>query len=563
MEEVVVIKASDVTVNRRRETVGTGLTLLDRTRVAAYVRVSTDGAEQLQSFQSQKEYYTDKISKNKEWAFVGIYSDEAISGTKASSRAGFLNMIDDCIKGLVDVVLTKSISRFSRNLVDTLQYVRMLKEKGVAIIFEKENINTLSMESEMALALLSMLAQNEVESLSANVKLGIKMKFKRGELMGFNGCLGYDYHQEDKSISMNEEEAEIVCWIFDRYNQGYGAYTIAKDLTRLGKKNKKKIVKWTDSGILGIVRNEKYKGDLLLGKTYTVDPISKRRLENMGEEDQFYIKNHHEAIVTEEEWNKAQEIRKSRYGKNTSVIEGTREKHSCKFAFSSICECAYCGTKLTRRAHNQDTQHKKPVWQCRTASNKGKSNCPHSKTIDESILENAFVETFQLLADNFDDVLDSVLASIEIELSNNDNSDKLKRVDKSLSAMETKRKKLTDMLLDDRILKEAYDERYDEYTQKIKHIKQELEILTLNVDAKKDVGRRMKDLRARISEVKIIDKFDRCVFESVVKKVMVGEINEDGISDPYKITFVLKRLAADYSVSDTKKRYKNLSKQVS
>ena len=394
-------------------------------------------------------------------------------------------MINDCMNGLVDVVLTKSISRFSRNLVDTLQYVRMLKEKNVAIIFEKENINTLSMESEMALALLSTLAQNEVESLSANTKMGLKMKMKRGELLGFNGCLGYDYHQEDKSLSMNEEEADIVRWIFNRYNQGYGAYTIAKDLTRLGKKNKKGIVKWTDSGIRGIISNEKYKGDLLLGKTFTVDPLTKRRLDNMGEEDQFYIKNHHEAIVSEEEWNMAQEIRKSRYGKNTSIIEGTREKQSRKFAFSSMCECAYCGTKFSRRSHHQDTQHKKPVWVCRTAANKGKASCPDSKAIDESILENAFVEAFQLLADNFDDILESVLESIEIELSSTDNSDRLKRVDKSLATVEAKRKKLTDMLLDDKISKEAYDERFDEFTRKISQTKQEQQILIENEAAKK------------------------------------------------------------------------------
>lgn len=561
MAEVEVIKASEGTVNRRRDTIGKGLTL-ERQRVAAYVRVSTDGEEQLQSFQSQMEYYTDKISKNKDWAFVGIYSDEAITGTKTSKRDGFLNMINDCMNGLVDVVLTKSISRFSRNLVDTLQYVRMLKEKNVALIFEKENINTLSMESEMALALLSTLAQNEVESLSANTKMGLKMKMKRGELLGFNGCLGYDYHQEDKSLSMNEEEADIVRWIFNRYNQGYGAYTIAKDLTRLGKKNKKGIVKWTDSGIRGIVSNEKYKGDLLLGKTFTVDPLTKRRLDNMGEEDQFYIKNHHEAIVSEEEWNMAQEIRKSRYGKNTSIIEGTREKQSRKFAFSSMCECAYCGTKFSRRSHHQDTQHKKPVWVCRTAANKGKASCPDSKAIDESILENAFVESFQLLADNFDDILESVLESIEIELSSTDNSDRLKRVDKSLATVEAKRKKLTDMLLDDKISKEAYDERFDEFTRKISQTKQEQQILIENEAAKKDVGKRMKEIRARISEVKVMDRFDRAVFESIVKKVIIGEVGEDGKSDPYKITFVLKGLA-DFSISDARKRYKNLHKQIS
>ncbi|MCI8339983.1 MAG: recombinase family protein, partial [Lachnospiraceae bacterium] len=176
--------------------IGNGFSI-ERKRVDAYVRVSTDGEEQLQSFQSQKEYYQDKICKNKEWVMVGICADEAITGTKTVKRDGFLKMISDCMSGLIDVILTKSISRFSRNLVDTLQYVRMLKENGVAVIFEKENINTLSMESEMALALLSTLAQNEVESLSANVKMGIKMKMKRGEMMGFNGCLGYDYHPED------------------------------------------------------------------------------------------------------------------------------------------------------------------------------------------------------------------------------------------------------------------------------------------------------------------------------------------------------------------------------
>ena len=188
----------------------------------------------------------------------------------------------------------------------------MLKSKGVTVIFEKENINTSTMESEMQLALLSTLAQNEVESLSANVKMGVKMKMRRGELMGFNGCLGYDYHKEDKSITVNEEEAETVRLIFDLYLSGMGGISIAKELKRQGRLNKKGVCKWTDSGVIGIIKNEKYKGDLLLGKTYTVDPISKRRLENRGEEDKFYIENHHEPIVSREVWDRAQEIRKGR-----------------------------------------------------------------------------------------------------------------------------------------------------------------------------------------------------------------------------------------------------------
>lgn len=539
MAEVEVIRANEGIVNRRRGYEGAGLRL-ERKRVAAYVRVSTDDEEQLNSFQSQKQYYTEKISKNTEWAFVGIYAVEAITGTKTVKREGFLNMIKNCMDNRIDIILTKSISRFSRNLVDTLQYVRLLKEKNVAVIFEKENINTLSMESEMALALLSTLAQNEVESLSANVKMGLKMKMKRGEMLGFNGCLGYDYNPEDKTISVNEEEAEIVRWIFEQYLFGYGAYTIANQLTRLGKKNKKGVVKWTDSGIRGMISNEKYKGDMLLGKSFTVDPISKRRLENMGEEDQFYIKDHHEPIVSAEIWDKAQEIWKRRGRENVMVVEGTRERYTRKYGLSSFCECGFCGTKLTRRSHHQNTRIRKPVWKCRSATNKGKSSCPHSKAIDEVIIENAFLEAYRLLVVNFNDVLDSVLTSVEDTLSNDEDAVKLKKIEKHMGILESKRKKLTDMLLDDTISKEAYDEKYDDFTSKIDKAKREKQLLLCNLDTQKNLGKRMKHLRERLSEVDVLDQFDRLVFESIVDKVIVGEVNEDGSTDPYKLTFVLK-----------------------
>ena len=235
MEErqVEVIKKVEGPVIRERRLVGKPLTIT-RKRVAAYVRVSTNAEEQLQSFKSQKEYYQDKISANKEWALVGIYADEGITGTKTTKRDEFLRMIDDCMNGLVDIVITKSVSRFSRNLVDVLSYTRMLKAKGVTVIFEKENIDTSTMESEMQLSLLSALAQNEVESLSQNVSMGVQMKMSRGELMGFNGCLGYDYDVETKSLSINEEGAEVVRYIFDRYVAGAGSTMIARELNEQG-----------------------------------------------------------------------------------------------------------------------------------------------------------------------------------------------------------------------------------------------------------------------------------------------------------------------------------------
>lgn len=552
-KQVEVIKKVDGPVIRDRRKMGKPLTIT-RKRVAAYVRVSTNGEEQIQSFNSQKQYYQDKIDSNKEWVMVGIYADEGITGTKTTKREQFLKMIDDCMNGLIDIVITKSVSRFSRNLVDTLQYTRMLKAKGVTVIFEKENIDTSKMESEMQLSLLSALAQNEVKSLSQNVTMGVQMKMSRGELMGFNGCLGYDYNPEDKSITINEAEAETVRLIYDLYLQGYGAYRIAKELTRLGKVSKKGNVKWTDSGVRGILKNEKYKGDLLMGKTYTVDPISKRRLDNHGESNKYYTKNHHEAIISEEEWDKVQDILKSRYRTNENVSDAERIKFARKYTFSSMCQCGFCGTNLTRRFHNQDTKHKKPVWKCRTATNREIANCPHSKVVDEVVIENAFLEMFKLLAENFDDVLESVLSSVGETLSKDDSTEKLKRIEKEISSLE---KKLTDMYLDDIISKEAYDDKYSEIGNKLDKCEEEKHLFSDCVLSQKNIVYKMKLIRQKIKGADVFDEFDRVVFESIVEKVVVGDMEEDGTADPYKLTFVLKGMD-DRSIPYARDRYMNL-----
>lgn len=482
-KQVEVIKKVDGPVIRDRRKMGKPLTIT-RKRVAAYVRVSTNGEEQIQSFNSQKQYYQDKIDSNKEWVMVGIYADEGITGTKTTKREQFLKMIDDCMNGLIDIVITKSVSRFSRNLVDTLQYT-------------------------------------------------------------------------NKSITINEAEAETVRLIYDLYLQGYGAYRIAKELTRLGKVNKKGNVKWTDSGVRGILKNEKYKGDLLMGKTYTVDPISKRRLDNHGESNKYYTKNHHEAIISEEEWDKVQDILKSRYRTNENVSDAERIKFARKYAFSSMCQCGFCGTNLTRRFHNQDTKHKKPVWKCRTATNKGIANCPHSKAVDEVVIENAFLEMFKLLAENFDDVLESVLSSVEETLSKDDSTEKLKRIEKEISSFEKKRKKLTDMYLDDKISKEAYDDKYSEISNKLDKCEEEKHLFSDCVLSQKNIADKMKLIRQKIKGADVLDEFDRVVFESIVEKVVVGDMEEDGTADPYKLTFVLKGMD-DISIPYARDRYMNL-----
>ncbi|MEF9622420.1 recombinase family protein [Streptococcus dysgalactiae] len=234
MADVKVIKASSGRIDRRNAKV------IDRLRVGAYCRVSTDSEEQLNSYNSQVEHYRNMVEANPQWSLVDIYADEGISGTKTDKRAEFQRMINDAVDGKIDLIITKSISRFARNTLDTLKYVRLLKDYNVAILFEKENINTLTMNGEMLLTILSSLAQQESESISTNVKMGLKMKMKRGELIGFNGCLGYDYDTVNKVITVNKEEAKIVRYIFKRYIEGVGCFVIAKELTQLKYKTKKR-----------------------------------------------------------------------------------------------------------------------------------------------------------------------------------------------------------------------------------------------------------------------------------------------------------------------------------
>ena len=278
----------------------TGLQINRKLKVAAYARVSTDSEDQLNSFESQVKYYNEKITKNIEWSFVEVYADESISGTQDYKRSNFMRMIQDSMNGKIDLILTKSISRFARNTLDTLKYVRMLKEKNVAILFEEENINTLEMAGELLLTILSSVAQQESETISSHVKLGLKMKQQRGELIGYNGCLGYTYDKENKSISINQEEAEIVKYIFNRYAQGVGSSIIARELINMKYLTLKGLTRWSDSTVRRILKNEKYKGDVLQGKTYTTDPITHKRVINMGEENQlepdFYISS--EAGIT-------------------------------------------------------------------------------------------------------------------------------------------------------------------------------------------------------------------------------------------------------------------------
>ena len=533
-QNVEIIKAKNSLSDRTRGKV------IDRQRVAAYCRVSTDSEDQLNSYKSQVQYYTSLIKKKSDWIFAGIYADEAITGTQVTKREDFQRLINDCVNGEIDMVITKSISRFARNTLDTLKYVRLLKEQNIAVFFEDEKINTLTMDGELLLVVLSSVAQQEVENISANVKKGLKMKMQRGELVGFQGCLGYDYNKEDKSITINEEEAEIVRYIFNRYIEGAGGMVISRELRNLGYKTKRGGTSWPETTIIGIIKNEKYKGDILMGKTFTVDPISKRRLDNFGEEDRFYIRDHHEPIISEEVFEKAQEILQRRSKARSLREDGKREKFSRQYAFSCLLECGFCGSTLSRRSWHSGTQYNKIIWQCVTSTKKGKKFCPDSKGIAESTIEQAFIESYRLLCANDKDVLDEFLKRTEETLCDSNAAKQLVKVERELQSIEMKRSKLVDMRLDEEIDKNTYDAKSAELATKAAQLEAERQSLQETEKTEKDVKRRITVFRKTLEQHNVLETFDRYVFESIIEKVIDGGYDENGEKDPAMLTFIYK-----------------------
>ena len=536
MRKVEVIKANKKLIGHQR---GREHELL---RVAAYCRVSTDGEEQINSYNSQVKYYTEYIQANNEWTLVDIYADEAVSGTQTLKRDNFNRLINDCMNGKIDMVITKSIPRFARNTLDTLKFVRMLKEKNIAVFFENEKINTLTKDGELLLVVISSVAQQEVENTSMNLKKGLKMKMSRGELVGFQSCLGYDYVKETKSIVVNEEEAEIVRYIFQRYIDGLGGRSIGKELENLGYKTKRGSKRWVESTVLGIIKNEKYKGDLLQGKTITLDPITHRRVINFGEEDQYYIKNNHEPIISEEIFSKAEEIRLKRSQSRQTVADngGKRQKFSRKYSFSCMIKCGFCGANFVRRTWHGGTQYHKVFWHCGQSTKNGKENCPHSKGISEEAIEKAFVESYRIMCSNNKEILEEFLYLLKESLGADKTEKDISTLKKSIKSLKKKKSKLIDFRLDELIGIKEFEDKVKEIDTQLNEKLEQKNKLEQNRKNELNIKDRMIEFKKVLSENEILPEFNRSVFESVVDHVIVGGKDETGNINPELITFVYK-----------------------
>ena len=361
-------------------------------RVAAYCRVSTDSEEQLTSYQNQMRVYTEMIAARKEWEFAGLYADEGISGTRADKRPEFQRMIRDCQNGKIDYIITKSVSRFARNTVECLEYVRSLKAQGIGIFFEEQNIDTLKNESELYLVIYAGFAQSESESISKHITWTYRKKFEEGKVsFQYKNFLGYR-KGADSQPEIVPEEAAIVERIYEMFLAGQPVKVIAQTLQAEKIEILGKNLSFSKNMIMNILRNEKYCGDCILQKTVTVDCISKTRKANQGEAPMYIVENNHPAIISREVFNRVQEelIRRQALRAKSDKTSITATGKYSKYALTEVLQCAECGSRYRRvtwTAHGR----KKIVWRCISRLDYGTKHCKDSITVEEEALHGAVV----------------------------------------------------------------------------------------------------------------------------------------------------------------------------
>ena len=384
-------------------------------RVAAYCRVSTDSEEQLNSYEAQKFYYTQKIADSPDWEMAGIYADEGISGTSMKKRTEFKKMITACKRGRIDLIITKSLSRFARNTVDCLETVRLLKANGIGVYFEKENINTLTESSEFLITLFSGFAQAESESLSKNVAWGWRKSAEAGNVyFQYKRMLGYR-KGTDGQPEIVPEEAEIIRRIYRRYLAGCSLGQIKQELEQDNIPTAQKVERWSSAVIHNILTNEKYMGDALLQKTYITDCITKKVKKNMGERPMYYVENNHPAIIPRETFDQVQKEMTRRSSKRKVLQKSGKTelgKYSGKYALTELLVCGECGSPYKRVTWARNGK-KRIVWRCVSRLEFGTKYCHNSPTLDESRLHNAILAAMNEYAAIRQEVCPDVLAMVE------------------------------------------------------------------------------------------------------------------------------------------------------
>lgn len=517
-------------------------------RVAAYCRVSTTLEQQESSYEAQVSYYTEKIQSNPNWKLAGIYADDGKSATNTKKRDDFKTMIEDCVAGKIDLVLTKSVSRFARNTVDSLQNIRKLKEKNIGVYFEKEGVNTLEGTGELLITILSSQAQEESRNLSENTRWGLVRRFENGIVsVNHKKFLGYT-KDENGELIIVPEEAELVRRIFRLYLEGASILQITRALEADRIKTVTGKDKWHCSVIEKMLQNEKYMGDALLQKTYTVDFLTKKRVKNQGIVPQYYIEDNHEPIIPKELFYRVQEEKARRASMHKSSItrkaKQEKSKYSSKYALSDLMVCGECGHPYRRQTWSKYGE-KSGVWRCESRLKNGTKNCRHSPTLKEKPLYEAIMTAINSVVENQGEFVGAFRENVIRVIGNNSTKNVPTEYDKQIETLQGRMLTLIENHAKQGAAMEDFEEQYQEIAAGIRELK--LKKLKL-VQVKKlgeSYGQRVEDVDHCIGKVNCrIGEFDNDLVRRLLESVKV--INGDKIEIQFKSGIVMEqRVACD------------------
>lgn len=481
-------------------------------RVAGYARVSTDHDEQFTSYEAQVDYYTKYIKSRDDWEFVAVYTDEGITGTSTKRREGFKAMVADALGGKIDLIVTKSVSRFARNTVDSLTTIRELKEHGCECFFEKENIWTFDSKGELLITIMSSLAQEESRSISENCTWGQRKRFADGKVtVPFSRFLGYD-RGDDGNLVVNEEQAKTVRRIYSMFLKGSTPFGIAKALTEDGVPAPAGGAKWSQTTVKSILTNEKYKGDALLQKSYIEDFLTKKQVPNNGEIPQYYVEGNHEAIVSAEVFDMAQRELERR--------KAARTRHSGVHLLSGRIACGCCGGTFGSKVWHSGDEYRRVVWQCnRKYKGGGKCAAPH---VTEDEMRAAFVSaankmlaTRQTVCEDFKAMRDALYSTAALEAERTALADEVevsaRLIDEAISANARAAQD-----------QDAYQRRYDELVARYDSAREKLDSVEAQIAHKTSVRDAIEAfLRELESREAVMDGFDADAFCALVDHVTV------------------------------------------
>lgn len=492
-----------------------------RKRVAAYCRVSTDHEDQANSFESQQRYFRQYIERNPDWELYEIFADEGISGTNTKKRSEFKRMIACAKEGDFDLIITKEISRFARNTLDSIYYTRDLKKHGVGVIFMNDNINTLDGDAELRLAIMSSIAQEESRKTSERVKWGQKRQMEQGVVFG-RSMLGYDV--KDGKMTVNEDGAKIVRLIFHKFaNENKGTHVIARELREAGI-TPMRVKEWSNTVILRVIRNEKYCGDLVQKKTFTPDFLSHEKKYNRGEEEFVIIKDHHEPIVSRELFEKANRILDEK-----SLTQEGKAKHSNRYPFSGKIKCGCCGSSYVARYKNRKNGTRYKAWRCYKSATQGSPHtdkagnplgCSNPSIRNEDAVHIMYLVTRSLQLEE-KKITANLLSVIQSVLSVNTNYSHIEKLKEQIQTVEDKRTQLIDLCISGAITKqefitkrEACDKEISELQDTISGIDQQ----HLLADQQESV---MKEITAAIHEIVSSVEYEDAFYSQILDKMVV------------------------------------------